>query len=123
MLLPAVMALYYGYRCLFASDALLEQYGLGPASGFMVKLTGTYTLTQAIMYFILILTSPSGAWAVFAFGTIQSFLFVIFGYTTVKGPWAEIDCVKASAEGYIVPAILLVFHLIIMFYMGDIIYA
>ena len=117
------MVLCYGYRCLCASDALLEQYGLGPASGFMVKLTGTYTLTQAIMYFILILTSPSVAWSVFAFGTIQSFLFVIFGYTTVKGPWAQIDGVKASAEGYIVPAILLVFHLIIMFYMGDIIYA
>lgn len=48
---------------------------------------------------------------------------LFFGYTTVKGPWAEIDGVKASAEGYIVPAILLVFHLIIMFYMGDIIYA
>ena len=123
VLLPAVMALYYGYRCLFASDAFIEQYGLGAASGFMVKLVGTYTITQAIMYFILILTSPTGAWAVFAFGTIQSFLFLIFGYTTVKGPWAEIDGVKASAEGYIVPAILLVFHLIIMFNMSDIIYA
>ena len=97
VLLPAIMALYYGYRCLFASDAFIEQYGLGAASGFMVKLTGTYTITQAIMYFILILTSPTGAWAVFAFGTIQSFLFLIFGYTTVKGPWAEIDGVKASA--------------------------
>ena len=57
VLLPAVMALYYGYRCLFASDAFIEQYGLGAASGFMVKLVGTYTITQAIMYFILILTN------------------------------------------------------------------
>ena len=86
VLIPAVMALYYGYRCLIASDAFLMQYGLGPASGFMVKLTGTYTITQAIMYFILILTSPSGALAVFAFCIIQFCLFLIFGYTTAKGP-------------------------------------
>jgi len=41
---------------------------------------------------------------------------------TVNGKWAEVEGVKASAEGYIVPAILLIFHLIIMFNMSDIIY-
>ena len=39
----------------------------------------------------------------------------------MNGEWAEVEGVKASAEG-IVPAILLVFHLIIMFNMSDIIY-
>ena len=61
--------------------------------------------------------------SVFAFGTIQAALFLVFGYTTVKGKWAQVEGVKATAEGYIVPAILLVFHLYIMFTMGDIIYA
>ena len=41
---------------------------------------------------------------------------------TVNGKWAEVDGVKATAEGYVVTAILLVFHLIIMFNMSDIIY-
>jgi hypothetical protein len=89
----------------------------------MVKLSGTYTFTQSLIYVILLLTSPVGAWSVFAFGTIQAALFLVFGYTTVKGKWAQVEGVKATAEGYIVPAILLGFHLYIMFTMGDIIYA
>ena len=89
----------------------------------MVKLSGTYTFTQSLIYIILLLSSPVGAWSVFAFGTIQAALFLVFGYLTVKDKWAQVEGVKATAEGYIVPAILLVFHLYIMFTMGDIIYA
>jgi hypothetical protein len=122
ILIPALMGGFYGYRCLFLSDGFIDQYGLGAGSEFMVKLSGTYTFTQSLIYLILLLTSPVGAWSVFAFGTIQAALFLVFGYTTVKGKWAQVEGVKATAEGYIVPAILLVFHLYIMFTMGDIIY-
>ena len=122
VLIPCLMALYYGYRCLLQTDAFIEQYGLGEASEFMIKATGCCITAQGIVYAVLILTSPVGAWAVFAYGTIHAALFLVFGWTTVNGKWAEVDGVKATAEGYIVPAILLVFHLIIMFNMGDIIY-
>tara|TARA_Y100000385_G_scaffold208844_1_gene216584 strand:+ start:432 stop:575 length:144 start_codon:yes stop_codon:yes gene_type:complete len=47
----------------------------------------------------------------------------VFGYLMVKGKWAQVEGVEATAEGYIVPAILLVFQLYIMFTMGDIIHA
>ena len=123
ILIPAIMGVFYGFRCLFQTEGFIEQYGLGAASEFMVKLTGTYTMTQGIVYIILLITSPVGAWSVVAFGTIQAALFLIYGYTTVKGKWAQVDGVKATAEGYIVPAILLAFHLYIMFTMGEIIYA
>ena len=123
ILIPAIMGTFYGFRCLFQTEGFIEQYGLGAASEFMVKLCGTYTITQGIVYILLLIMSPVGAWSVFAFGTIQAALFLIYGYTTVKGKWAKVDGVKATAEGYIVPAILLVFHLYIMFTMGEIIYA
>ncbi len=122
VLIPTLMAFYYGYRCLFGTEAFIEQYGSGPASEFMVKATGCFVTAQGIMYAILLLTSPAGAWAIFAFGTIHAALFLVFGWTTTNGKWAELEGVKASAEGYIVPAILLVFHLIIMFNMSDILY-
>lgn len=77
---------------------------------------------QGIVYAILIFTPSFGAWSVFAYGTIHAALFLIFGWMTVNGKWAEVDGVKATAEGYVVTAILLVFHLIIMFNMSDIIY-
>ena len=123
ILIPALMGGFYGYRCLFLTQGFIAQYGLGAGSEFMVKLSGTYTFTQSLIYVILLLTSPAGAWSVFAFGTIQAAFFLVFGYTTVKGKWAQVEGVKATAEGYIVPAILLGFHLYIMFTMGDIIYA
>ena len=122
ILIPALMGVFYGFRCLFQTEGFIEQYGLGAASEFMVKLSGTYTITQGVVYILLLITSPAGAWSVFAFGTIQAALFLIYGYTTVKGKWAQVDGVKATAEGYIVPAILLVFHLYIMFTMSEIIY-
>ena len=122
ILIPALMGTFYGFRCLFQTDGFIEQYGIGAGSEFMVKLSGTYILTQGIVYIILLLTSPAGAWALFGFGTIQALLFLIFGYTTVKGKWAQVEGVKATAEGYIVPAILLIFHLVIMFNMSEIIY-
>jgi hypothetical protein len=40
-----------------------------------------------------------------------------------KNLLSNVEGVKATAEGYIVLAILLAFHLYIMFIMGDIIYA
>ena len=123
ILIPALMGVFYGFRCLFQTEGFIEQYGLGAASEFMVKLSGTYTMTQGVVYILLLITSPAGAWSVFAFGTIQAALFLIYGYTPFKGKWAQVDGVKATAEGYIVPAILLIFHLYIMFTMGEIIYA
>ena len=41
---------------------------------------------------------------------------------TVNGKWAEVEGVKATKDGYIVPPILLGFPIIIMFNMSDIIY-
>ena len=105
-----------------ATDAFMEQYDLGAALEFLIKATGCCVGAQGIVYAILIFTSPVGAWAVFAYGTIRAALFLIFGWTTVNGKWAGVKDVKATAEGYIVPAILFVFHLIIMFNMSDIIY-
>ena len=100
----------------------MEQYGLVAASEFMIKATGCCVGAQGIVYAILIFTSPVGAWAVFAYGTIHAALFLIFGWMTVNGKWAEVESVKITAEGYIEPAILLVFYLIIMLNMSDIVY-
>ena len=122
ILIPALMGVFYGFKCLFRTDAAIEEWGIGAGSEFMVKLSGTYCGTQGLVYLILLSTSPAGAWSIFAFGTIQAALFLIFGYTTVKGKWAEVEGVNATNEGIIVPAILLIFHLYIMFTMGSIIY-
>ena len=79
------MALYYGYQCLLKTDALIEQYGLGEASEFMIKANGCCITAPGIVYAILILSPPLGAWAIFAYGTIHAALFLVFEWTTVNG--------------------------------------
>lgn len=123
ILVPTLMGLYYGFRCLFQTDAAIAEWGIGAASAWMVRFVGVCVGTQNVVYAILLLTSPAGAWALFAYGTIQSAGMLIMSYVTVKGKWATVEGVKPTHEGTIVAAILLVCHLYIMFAMHGIIYA
>ena len=93
------MELFYSYKCLFATDAFIEQYGFGSASEFVFKSTGCCVGAQGMVYAILIFSAPFGAKAVFACGKIHAALFPIFGWMTVNGKWAEVEGVKATAEG------------------------
>ena len=82
ILIPTLMALYYGFRCLFQTEAAIAEWGIGAASEQMVKICGCYALTQGLMYAIILFTSPAGAWELFAFSTIWAALFLYFSYTT-----------------------------------------
>ena len=77
ILIPTVMGLYYGFRCLFQTDAAIEQWGIGAGSAWMVRFAGVCVGAQNLVYAILLLTTPAGAWALFAYGTIQAALFTL----------------------------------------------
>ena len=66
------MVLFRCYRCLFANDAFIEQYGLGTSYKFMIKATGCCLGGLGIVCVILIFTSPVGARAVFAYGATHA---------------------------------------------------
>ena len=122
ILIPTLMGLYYGFRCTFQTDAAIEQWGIGAGSAWMVRFAGVNVGSQNIVYAILLMTSPAGAWAIFAYGTIQSAAMLVMSYLTVNGKWAEVEGVNPTHEGTIVAGILLVCHLYIMFGMQHIIY-
>ena len=63
-----------------------------------------------------------GSWAFVAWGWTQSLLAAIFGYRTVNSDWANIEGVKATAEGYVAPIIFLILNTILLINMGDILY-
>jgi hypothetical protein len=42
---------------------------------------------------------------------------------TLNSEWANIEGVKATAEGYLAPLVFLVLNSILLFNMGDILYA
>ena len=66
---------------------------------------------------------PSGAWAFVAYGWTQALIAAITGYRTLNSEWAEIEGVKPTAEGYVAPLAFLALYTILLFNMGDILYA
>ena len=123
ILIPTLMFLYYGFRCLFQTQAAIAEWGIGAASEQMVKICGCFALTQGVMYGIILFASPAGAWELFAFSTIWAALFLYFSYTTKNSAWAEIDGVNANNEPIIVSGTILIIHIYIMSMMSGIIYA
>ena len=58
-----------------------------------------------------------------AWGWRQALIAAITGYMTLNSDWANIEGVKATAEGYLAPLVFLVLNSILLFNMGDILYA
>ena len=121
--IPMLMGLYYGFRCTFQTDAAIAQWGIGAGSAWMVRFAGVNIGMQNIVYAVLLITSPAGAWALFAYGTLQAAGMLVMSYVTVNGKWAEVEGVNPTHEGTVVAGILLACHLYIMFGMQSIIYS
>lgn len=121
--IPMLMGLYYGFRCTFQADAAIVQWGIGAGSAWMVRFAGVNIGMQNIVYAVLLITSPAGAWALFAYGTLQAAGMLVMSYVTVNGKWAEVEGVNPTHEGTVVAGILLACHLYIMFGMQSIIYS
>ena len=121
--IPMLMGLYYGFRCTFQTDAAIAQWGIGAGSAWMVRFAGVNIGMQNIVYAVLLITSPAGAWALFAYGTLQAAGMLVMSYVTVNGKWAEVEGVNPTHEGTVVAGILLACHLYIKFGMQSIIYS
>ncbi|MDG2189790.1 MAG: hypothetical protein P8L25_04150 [Paracoccaceae bacterium] len=113
---------YYSYRCLFATKGFVDQYGFGESAVFMTRFAGTCVGASTLIALVLLFVGPQGAWACVAFAWTQALLATYFGYTTVNSEWAEVEGVKATAEGYIAPIFFLVVNTILLFNMSDILY-
>ena len=121
-LLLIVAGGYYAFRCLLQTKGFVDQYGFGDGAVFPTRLVGTCVGASTLVAIILIFVGPQGAWAFVAYSWFQALLGAIFGYTTVKSEWAEVEGVKATPEGYIAPIGFLIFNTILLLNMGDILY-
>ena len=88
----------------------------------MTRFAGTCVGASTLIALVLLFVGPQGAWAFVAFAWTQALLATYFGYTTVNSDWAEVEGVKATAEGYIAPIFFLVVNTILLFNMSDILY-
>ncbi|MDC0136555.1 hypothetical protein OAI26_07925 [Sulfitobacter sp.] len=115
-------AAFYSYRCLFQTKAFNDQYGFGDSGIFMTRFAGTQVGAAAVISLALLVNGPEGSWAFVAWGWTQSLLAAVFGFRTINSDWANIEGVKASAEGYLAPAVFLILNTILLLNMGDILY-
>jgi hypothetical protein len=118
----ALGGIYYASRCLFSSKSFSDQYGFGDSSIFMTRFAGSCVAASTILVIMVIVRGPTGAWEVFAFGVIQSAIATVSGFFTVNGPWAEVEGVKATAEGWIAPLGFLIVNLYLMFALSGVLY-
>ena len=112
----------YAYRCLFAMAGMMEQYGFGVQSAFVMTMLGTFVRAGFIMGVVLLFSEPQGAWAFVTYVFVQSILGVILAYRTLNSSWAEVEGVKTSAEGWIAPLIFAIIYGFLLFKMQDILY-
>ena len=115
--------IYYSYRCLFQTKAFNDQYGFGDQGIFITRFAGSQVGAGAIISVILLFIGPSGAWAFVAYGWTQALIAAITGFRTLNSEWAEIEGVKPTAEVYVAPLAFLALYTILLFNMGDILYA
>jgi hypothetical protein len=115
-------AAFYSFRCLFQTKAFNDQYGFGDSSIFMTRFAGTQVGAAAVISLVLLVNGPEGSWAFVAWGWMQSLLAAVFGFRTINSDWANIEGVKATAEGYLAPIGFLILNTILLFNMGDILY-
>ncbi|MDC1228529.1 hypothetical protein N8Z63_02255 [Octadecabacter sp.] len=115
-------AAFYSFRCLFQTKAFNDQYGFGDSCIFMTRFAGTQVGAAAVISLVLLVNGPEGSWAFVAWGWTQSLLAAVFGFRTIKSDWANIEGVKATAEGYLAPTVFLILNTILLLNMGDILY-
>ena len=114
---------YYSYRCLFGTQGMIEQYGVGDGAAYPLYLVGTFAGAGFIMSGVVLLAGPHGAWAFVTYSFVQSLLGTIFGYRILNSSWSRADGVKMTAEFWIAPLVFAVFFGFLLYNMQDILYA
>ena len=93
----------------------MEKYGIHRSALLPARLAGSFVLTTFLMgLYIIYRGGPEGTWVFFNILFIQSLIFTVLGYISVKSDVAEMEGVKYTAEGYIAPAIFTVVNAVLI---------
>ena len=84
---------------------MVEKYGFGDQSAFIIYLTVTFVAAGFQMHLVVLFTGPKDEQALFKYSFPQSLIGSVTSYRMVNEPWAEVEGVKATAEGWIAPLI------------------
>ena len=114
----------YAFRCLFATKAFVDQYGMGDGAAIMTRFFGTIFLGSVLMSLYIGFIRPAGlenTWSFFNLIFLQNacaFIFAIWSHQ--KGNLGVNE--KTSVEGIIAPGILTLLSSILCYGLADKIY-
>ena len=124
-IITLLMGAYYAYRSLLDTKSFMAQYGIHVTAMLPARLAGSLiaSITIVGIYILFRENGPEGTWAFFAINFIQALLFSIFGYLSVNDKEIkELEDVKYTAEGYVVPLVLTILNAILIYGLSDKIY-
>ena len=120
-----LMGAYYAYRSLLDTKSFMAQYGIHVTAMLPARLAGSLiaSITIVGLYILFRENGPEGTWAFFAINFLQALIFSVFGYLSVNDEEIkELDGVKYTAEGYVVPLILAILNAVLIYGLSDKIY-
>jgi len=120
-----LMGAYYAYRSLLDTKSFMAQYGIHVTATLPARLAGSLiaSITIVGVYILFRENGPEGTWAFFAINLLQALIFSVFGYLSVNDEEIkELDGVKYTAEGYVVPLILAILNAVLIYGLSDKIY-
>jgi len=120
-----LMGAYYAYRSLLDTKSFMAQYGIHVTAMLPARLAGSLiaSITIVGIYILFRENGPEGTWAFFAINLLQALIFSVFGYLSVNDEEIkELDGVKYTAEGYVVPLILAILNAVLIYGLSDKIY-
>ena len=121
--LIAIGNIFYATVVFLARAHSSTSTAMGDGSAFMIKLAGTFCAGLGFMLAYVLMTGTAGTWELFTYGFVQAALLTVVGYQTVNGPWAEVEGVKATKEGYMAPAVFAVLNAVVLFTGAETLYA
>ncbi len=115
----------YAYRCVFGTQAFLDQYGVDKTAAIMTRLFGALFIGAIVMALYIMFVRENGVdgtWGFFNLVFLQNLSAFIVGIYTIKiNKLGHTE--KTSIEGIIAPGILTVLSAILCYGLADKIYS
>jgi len=116
---------FYAFKCVFATKAFVDQYGMGDGAAIMTRFFGSFFIGSVLMaLYIMFIRSAGleGTWAFFNLIFLQNLFAFFVGTYSHKISTLGVN-EKTSIEGIIAPGLLTLLSVVLCYGLADKIYS
>ena len=115
---------FYAFKCVFATKAFVDQYGMGDGAAIMTRFFGSIFIGSVLMALYIMFIRPAGlegSWAFFNLIFLQNLVLFFVNIFSHRISTLGVN-EKTSIEGIIAPGILTILSAILCYGLADKIY-